>query len=188
MYAIIRAGHRQFKVRAGTILRVTSFLKTDRGKPSIEFPVVAIEEGKGIVLGTPLLTDAQVKAKVLRQGKTKKVLVFKKKRRKGYRRTKGHRQDFMEVEISEIKFPSGKVDKSKGKEKPSALKKASSSKAKPSADQKTSSSQEKSVTKKKSLKNNKLATKKLVAKSNKASQTKASSLKSKTQINKTNKR
>ena len=117
MYAIIRAGHRQFRVRAGTILRVTSFLKAEKGKKSIQFPVVAIEEGKGIVLGTPELKEAQVVAKVLREGRTKKVLVFKKKRRKGYRRTKGHRQAFMDVEISEIKFPSGKIEKAKLKVK-----------------------------------------------------------------------
>ena len=150
MYAIIRAGHRQFRVRAGTILRVTSFLKSDKGKDMIKFPVVATEEGSGIVLGTPLVEKAQVTASVLREGKTKKVLVFKKKRRKGYRRTKGHRQNFLEVKISEIKFPSGKVEKAQARKqatKPKLKAKETKSVAK-SATQKTVTKKKSSQTKK----------------------------------------
>ena len=143
MYAIIKVGHRQFKVRAGTILRITSFLQSDKGKKFVQFPVAAAEEGKGIVLGKPLIQEAKVTATVLREGRTKKILVFKKKRRKGYRRTKGHRQNFIEVEISEIKFPSGKIDKAMSKEKRVLL-----AKSKKISDEKTQVKAKKTQTKK----------------------------------------
>ena len=103
MYAIIQTGGKQFTVKTGDIIEVEK-LANEIGQEVVFSEVLAIgtDDGK-INVGTPRVEGAQVTAKVLDQFRAKKLIVFKMKRRKGYRRTHGHRQSLTRVEIGEIK-------------------------------------------------------------------------------------
>ena len=103
MYAIIQTGGKQFTVKTGDIIEVEK-LENEIGQEVIFSEVLAIgsDDGK-LNVGTPRVEGAQVTAKVLDQFRAKKLIVFKMKRRKGYRRTYGHRQSLTRVEIGEIK-------------------------------------------------------------------------------------
>ena len=102
MYAIIQTGGKQYKVQSGDVIEVE---KLDAAKDSevVFDQVLAIsgEDGK-LNVGTPTVAGAKVAAKVLDEFRAKKVVAFKMKRRKGYRRTHGHRQDLARVEIGAI--------------------------------------------------------------------------------------
>lgn len=101
MYAIVDIGGKQFKVSPATKIYVPS-IDSDPGA-KVEFSDVKLFAGeKGIVVGTPNVADAKVNATVLEHIKDDKVIVFKKKRRKGYRLKKGHRQGLTYIEITEI--------------------------------------------------------------------------------------
>ncbi len=99
-YAIIKAGGKQHKVTVGEKLDVTK-IEVNEGE-NATFEVLAHGEGESLVVGTPVVEGASVIAKVLRQFKAEKVLSFKFKRRKGYHRTRGHRQLLTQVEILSI--------------------------------------------------------------------------------------
>lgn len=101
MYAILRAGGKQVKVSAGDILRIerTSGEKYAKGQ-TLELSDVVLAGGDGEK--EPLFSGVKVKATVLGEVRSRKVLVFKKKRTKQYRRTKGHRQNLLEVRIDGI--------------------------------------------------------------------------------------
>jgi large subunit ribosomal protein L21 len=102
VYAIIQTGGKQYRVAPGDVLRVER-LPGERGDAVQLDQVLLVSDDAGSVrVGTPLVADAQVKGQIVRQGRAKKVLVFKKKRRKGYKRTQGHRQYFTAVQIQEI--------------------------------------------------------------------------------------
>ena len=102
MYAIIQTGGKQYKVQSGDVIEVE---KLDAAKDSevVFDQVLAIsgEDGK-LNIGTPMLSGAKVAGKVLDEFRAKKVIAFKMKRRKGYRRTHGHRQTLTRVEIGAI--------------------------------------------------------------------------------------
>jgi large subunit ribosomal protein L21 len=102
MYAIIRSGGKQHKVSKGEILKVEKLEKKVGEK--VEFDEVLFVGGEKTAarVGQPLVADARVVATVVEEGRSKKILVFKKKRRKQYRRTQGHRQDFTAVRVEEI--------------------------------------------------------------------------------------
>ncbi len=102
MYAIIQTGGKQYRVAPGDVLRVER-LPGERGD-AVQLDQVLLEtdDGGEIRVGTPLVENASVKGEIVRQGKAKKILVFKKKRRKNYRRKQGHRQLFTAVQINEI--------------------------------------------------------------------------------------
>jgi large subunit ribosomal protein L21 len=99
-FAIIRAGGKQFRVEKGTTLRVPT-LKGEVGE-SIELEVLAAGDDSGLKSGTPVLEGAKVTATVFSHGREPKVVVFKKKRRKHYKRTKGHRQGYTTLKIESI--------------------------------------------------------------------------------------
>ncbi len=102
MYAIIQTGGKQYRVAPGDVLRVER-LPGERGDEVKLDQVLLVTDDLGSVrVGAPLVENASVKGQIVRQGKAKKVLVFKKKRRKGYKRTQGHRQLFTAVQIQEI--------------------------------------------------------------------------------------
>lgn len=103
MYAIIKTGGKQFTVKTGDVIEVEK-LANEVGQEVVFSEVLAIgtDDGK-LNVGTPVVEGAQVAAKVLDQFRAKKLIVFKMKRRKGYRRTHGHRQSLTRVEIGEIK-------------------------------------------------------------------------------------
>ncbi len=101
MYAIVNISGKQFKVEATQKLYVP-LLDQEIGS-TVEFPDVRLlSDDSGVVIGTPMVTSAKVKATVLEHMKDDKVIVFKKKRRKGYRVLNGHRQQFTRIEIASI--------------------------------------------------------------------------------------
>jgi len=102
MFAIVDIAGFQEKVSEGEKLRVP-LLSEEAGKKIIFKNVYLVSKGKGDVkIGTPYVSGAAVEAKVLEHGKSKKIRVFKMKRRKRYRRVKGHRQDYSDIEITKI--------------------------------------------------------------------------------------
>ena len=100
-YAVIRTGGKQYRVALGDVVRVEK-LSAEPGT-EVEFTEVLMTSDEGAVrVGTPLVSGARVRAEVVQQGKAKKILVFKKKRRKNYRRHQGHRQQFTAVRVTGI--------------------------------------------------------------------------------------
>ena len=100
MYAVIKTGGKQYKVSAGDLLKVEK-LEGAVGE-TIELDEVLMVGGEEVKIGTPLLPNAKVTATIVEQGKDKKILVFKSKRRKNYRRKAGHRQPFTALKIVDI--------------------------------------------------------------------------------------
>ncbi len=101
MYAVIKTGGKQYKVQEGDTLRVEKLEGVEGGE--VEFnDVLMFSDGENVTLGQPAIEDALVKGHILEQGKGKKVLVFKFKRRKGYRNLRGHRQQYTAVKIDSI--------------------------------------------------------------------------------------
>jgi len=101
VYAIIKTGGKQYRISPGDVLRVER-LPGERGDEVILDQVLLVTDGDAVQVGTPLLPNATVRSEILRQGQGKKVLIFKKKRRKNYRRKQGHRQMFTALQINEI--------------------------------------------------------------------------------------
>ncbi|MBI1389137.1 MAG: 50S ribosomal protein L21 [bacterium] len=101
MYAIVQTGGKQFQVSPGDILEVEK-LKADAGEEILLDQVLLIRDGENLQIGKPTVANAAVKAKVMAHDRGKKVIVFKLKRRKNYRRKKGHRQDFTRIRVVEI--------------------------------------------------------------------------------------
>ena len=101
MYAIIRTGGKQYQVAAGDTLRVEK-LKGNVGDTVELSDVLLVADGEDIKIGQPVVEGASVVAEIAEQGKAKKVLVFKMKRRKGYRVKRGHRQQYTALTIEEI--------------------------------------------------------------------------------------
>ncbi len=102
MYAVIQTGGKQYRVAEGDVLRVE--LLTSEPKDAVVFDqVLLVAKGDELAIGRPTVSGAQVEAEVLRHGRNKKVIIFKKKKTKTYQRTQGHRQGFTEVRIKGIK-------------------------------------------------------------------------------------
>jgi large subunit ribosomal protein L21 len=101
MYAVIKTGGKQYRVKEGDVLDVEK-LGVDQGGTVIFDRVLLIEDEGKVLVGTPDVAGAVVKAEVAENFKGDKVLIFKKKRRKQYRRTKGHRQQLAKVRIVKI--------------------------------------------------------------------------------------
>lgn len=101
MYAIVRTGGKQYQVACGDQLRVEK-LEGVVGDTVALDDVLLVADGEDIKVGQPVLENAKVTAKIAEQGRSKKVIVFKKKRRKGYRLRRGHRQSYTALKIEEI--------------------------------------------------------------------------------------
>jgi large subunit ribosomal protein L21 len=100
-YAIIRTGGKQYRVEPGDLLRVES-LPGEVGS-DIDFPEVLLASTEGgLAVGTPLVADAKVSARIVAHEKSRKILVYKKKRRKNYRRHQGHRQNLTTVRVLSV--------------------------------------------------------------------------------------
>ncbi len=102
MYAVVEIAGQQFKVEKGNKLFVHR-LENEEGSELTFDRVLLLDNEDKVTVGTPVIAKAQVSAKVLRHCKGEKVLVFKKKRRKGYQTLNGHRQYLTEIEIQDIK-------------------------------------------------------------------------------------
>lgn len=101
MFAVIRTGGKQYRVQEGDILEVEKLNKKE-GQKVVFDEVLLIEDGEKILIGAPLIEKAQVRAEVVANFKDEKIIIFKKKRRKQYRRTRGYRQELTRVKVEEI--------------------------------------------------------------------------------------
>lgn len=101
-YAIIATGGHQFRAEPGATIKVP-LLEAEPGSKVTFDRVLLASDGKHIVAGQPVVKGAKVTAEVVRHGKGKKIRIFRFARRSGYRRRAGHRQDFTEVKISDVK-------------------------------------------------------------------------------------
>ncbi len=101
MYAIIETGGLQFRVEPGMKLNVPK-INSEEGSTVKLDKVLLFAEDSNIEIGTPVVKDASVEANVLEHGRDGKIIVYKRKRRKGYERTQGHRQDYTRIEIKTI--------------------------------------------------------------------------------------
>jgi large subunit ribosomal protein L21 len=101
MYAVIKSGAKQYRVSPGDIVRVEKLDKAV-GDPVRFEEVLAINNDQTTVVGSPHVAEAQVLGTIVENGKAKKVIVFKYKRKKRYRVLRGHRQQFTAVKIDEI--------------------------------------------------------------------------------------
>ena len=101
MYALIKTGGKQFKVTEGDTLKVEK-LSTDVGKVLNINSVLTLVDGDKVTIGTPVVKGASVDAIIVSHGKGDKVKIFKMNRRKGYRKSQGHRQTFTEIKIDKI--------------------------------------------------------------------------------------
>ena len=100
-YAVIRTGGKQYRVTPGDIIRVEKLGGEPGAAVAFEEVLMTADEG-AIHVGAPLVPGARVTAQVVQQGKAKKILILKKKRRKNYRRHQGHRQQFTAVRVTAI--------------------------------------------------------------------------------------
>jgi len=101
MFAVIRTGGKQYRIKVGEILAIEK-LDTEKGQKVIFDQVLLIEDNENTLIGMPVVERAQVIGEVIGDFKDKKVIVFKKKRRKQYRKKIGHRQELTQVKIEEI--------------------------------------------------------------------------------------
>ncbi|MGB9791441.1 MAG: 50S ribosomal protein L21 [Thermacetogeniaceae bacterium] len=104
MFAIVETGGKQYKVSPGTVVRVEKLNAAEGEKVSLE-KVLAVEKDGELVVGTPYVEGAKVSATVRSHGKARKIIVFKYKPKKNYRRKRGHRQLYTELVIEEIICP-----------------------------------------------------------------------------------
>ena len=128
MYAIVEIAGKQFKVQKDQKLYVHR-LKEDKGKKVTFDRVLMVDNKDKVSFGSPVISGAQVGAKVLKHLKSDKVIVFKKKRRKGYRVKNGHRQLLTQIQISDISLSGAKTTK-KSETKSKTAKKKPETKAK----------------------------------------------------------
>lgn len=101
MYAIIETGGKQYRVQEGDVLFIEK-LAAEAGESVVFDKVLAISDEDQLTVGSPAVEGASVNAKVLGQGKDKKIIIFKYKSKKGYRRKQGHRQPYTKVQIEKI--------------------------------------------------------------------------------------
>ena len=100
MFAIIKTGGKQYKVSEGDIIKVEK-IEAEAGD-KIEFDQVLMVAGDDVKVGSPVVEGAKVQAEVLDQKKDKKIVIFKFKAKKNYRKKKGHRQPFTRLEVTKI--------------------------------------------------------------------------------------
>ena len=101
MYAVIASGGKQYKVQEGEILKVEK-LDGQVGSEVAFDQVLLLSDGEAVKIGQPTLADVAVRGHIIEQGREKKILVFKYKRRKRYRRKQGHRHSYTAVKIDRI--------------------------------------------------------------------------------------
>ena len=102
MYAVIKTGGKQYRVSPGDVIVVEKLLGDAGAKIKLDQVLMVGEDGKDPEVGAPLISSAAVNCEVLDQSRSDKVIVFKKKRRKGYKRTKGHRQQQTVLRVLDI--------------------------------------------------------------------------------------
>ena len=108
-FAVIKTGGKQYKVQAGEIIKIER-LEDSKPETKLEFnEVLAYGDDKNLELGEPTISGAKVEADLIKNGKNRTVLIFKKRRRKNSRRKNGHRQQFSLIRINKIFAKDGKI-------------------------------------------------------------------------------
>ena len=107
MFAIVNISGKQYRVEKGDQIKV-ALLETESGKKVKFENVLLTDDGKKVTIGNPVVSGTTVSGTVINHGRDRKVIVFKKKRRKGYRRKNGHRQDFSLIQIDSISTSASK--------------------------------------------------------------------------------
>ncbi len=128
MYAIIESCGRQYKVAEGEVIFFEK-LDVEEGKKVTFDNVVLISDDGKVQVGAPYVKGVKVEGKVVSHGKGKKVLVYKYKAKKNYRRTQGHRQPYTKVEITKIKTAAEKAEAKEASAKETTTKKTTTKKA-----------------------------------------------------------
>ena len=100
MYAVIKTGGKQYKVSAGEKLKIESIV-AEVGSEIVLDQVLLVADGEKVTTGTPLVSGATVKATVVSHGRGEKIKIFKMRRRKHYRKTQGHRQNYTEIQSAD---------------------------------------------------------------------------------------
>ena len=140
MFAVISSGGKQYKVTKDTVLSVNK-INGDSGERVTVNDVLLASDGKELSLGNPNIKDAKVNFEIIKQERDRKILIFKKQRRKNFRRKNGHKQDItflkvMDIEVPGLSFPKAKIEKitkeepAKAATKKKAVKKKTTTKAK----------------------------------------------------------
>ncbi|MBS27892.1 MAG: 50S ribosomal protein L21 [Alphaproteobacteria bacterium] len=119
MYAVIQTGGKQYRVANGDVITVEK-LEGEAGSKLALSPVLMLNDGKATQVGTPVVEGAAVTAEVVEQTRGKKIVVFKKKRRKGYRKTQGHRQDLTVLRVLDVTGKAKAPTKKAAAKKPAA--------------------------------------------------------------------
>ena len=101
MFAVFTSGGKQFRAEPGSQLRIPT-IQAEPGDSVTFDEVLLASSDAGVTVGAPTIDGAKVTAEVVRHGRDRKVIVFKRKRRKGYRKKQGHRQGFTEIRVNEV--------------------------------------------------------------------------------------
>jgi large subunit ribosomal protein L21 len=101
MFAVFRSGGKQFRAQPGAFIRIPS-IEAEPGDAVTFDEVLLASDNDAVKVGEPLVDGAKVTAEVVRHGRDRKIIVFKRKRRKGYRKKQGHRQGFTEIRVDEV--------------------------------------------------------------------------------------
>ncbi|MCL2062750.1 MAG: 50S ribosomal protein L21 [Candidatus Cloacimonetes bacterium] len=104
MYAIVDFMGYQFKIEKDVTIKVPFMANLEVGNEVKIENILMIHDEENVCFGTPVIETASATAEIVKHGREKKIIVFKKKRRKGYRKTQGHRQDFTEIKIKELNY------------------------------------------------------------------------------------
>ena len=111
MYAIIRTGGKQYRVQKGDVIDVEKITPARANQKTYKFDeVLLLDDDKKVYVGSPTVANAHVEAKIVEQGKSEKVIVYKYKAKKDYRRKQGHRQPYTRLEITKVGLKSEKAE------------------------------------------------------------------------------
>ena len=102
MYAVFQTGGKQFRAEPGGRLRIPTLEAEPGESVTFDYVLIAGDGDEKVQIGTPVVDGASVKAEVIRHGRGDKVILFKRKRRKTYRKKQGHRQNFTEIRVDEV--------------------------------------------------------------------------------------
>jgi len=165
MFAVVKTGGKQYRVIPGDVIVVERILGNPGDKIKLDRILMVGEDGQPPEIGSPLLSNNAVNCEVIEQTRADKILVFKKKRRKGYKRTKGHRQDHTVLRVLDINGKGIPKQKSSGKGAESKVVDKSPTKSEKKVPKaKSVSAKKKTSTKKKATAKKKAAVKKTTTK------------------------
>jgi large subunit ribosomal protein L21 len=151
VYAVIRTGGKQYRLSPGDKLKIEK-IEAETGSTIMFKDVLMVATDDKVTLGSPIVENAAVKGRLLNTAKDRKVLIFKKRRRKGYHRKRGHRQILSEVLIEEIQFGAIKGVAQKAAKKEPAVKSGKETKVKTKSESKPTAKTEKAPAKTKTVK------------------------------------